>query len=96
MSLAYAVERLYEMGWAAGGELEVPGGLRYPSLAEIRKEFADAGLAFQVRHVALFNCHRAEWSGEDGTNGYCVGTTEAEAAVYALAQLCASRVAVGA
>lgn len=86
MSLAYAVERLDEMGWNGGGSLRTSDGMAYPSKDEVEQEFAEAGLNLRLRHVALFNCYRAEWE-----NGYCVGATEAEAVVFALAQLCGSR-----
>lgn len=91
MSLGIAVERLYEAGW-----MPVPGrltqrlddGRAYPATADVRAEFEAAGYRLSIRHIALFDCYRAEWSGPDGVpEGYCVGKSESEAAVYALAQL---------
>lgn len=96
MSLEFAVERLYQVGWVpASGRLlqSLEDGRLYPSPTEIRREFTEAGLKLTVRHVSLFNCYRAEWSSaeEPVRGGYCVGATEAEALVFALAQLVESR-----
>lgn len=92
MSLEYAVERLYDLGWApTPGRLtqRLEDGRAYPATADVLRAFGDAGLTLKIRHVALFNCHRAEWAG-----GYTVGATEAEAAVFALAHLIKDRDAV--
>lgn len=89
MSLEYAVSRLYEMGWEGGDGLllqKLEDGRAYPAVADIRRYFEAEGENLVVRRVALFNCYRAEWA-----SGYCVGTSEAEAAVYALAKLIEAR-----
>lgn len=95
MSLSIAVERLQEAGWVAGSGVPVhrlEDGRAYPVMSDVSREFASAGLTLTIRYVALFDCHRAEWTTVDGAvEGYCVGRTEAEAGVYALAQLMAAR-----
>ena len=95
MSLEFAVERLLDVGWTPGASRllqRLPDGREYPEAGEVAREFAEAGLKLKVRQVALFSCYRAEWANAEGrVVGYCVGATEAEAAVYALAQLLASR-----
>lgn len=95
MSLSIAVERLHEAGWVAGSGVLVQrlkDGRAYPATADIVREFASAGLRLSIRYVALFDCHRAEWTNVEGAmEGYCVGRTEAEAGVYALAKLMAAR-----
>lgn len=95
MSLEIAVERLYESGWMpTPGRLtqRLDDGRAYPATADVRTEFESAGYRLAIRYIALFDCHRAEWTSAGGrVEGYCVGRTEAEAAVYALAQLTASR-----
>lgn len=91
MSLLDAVDRLYESGWApvSGRQLfRLEDGRLYPSPAEVVREFQAASLQLTIQHVSLFNCHRAEWTGRNEQfSGFCVGGTEQEAAVYALAQL---------
>ncbi len=101
MSLAIAVDRLYETGWLPDGDDplvpgdldRLPTGLRFPTVAAVRRMFADAGLALSLKQNLMFNCHRATWTPADGTvdihgrHGAVVGNCEREAAVYALAQL---------
>lgn len=99
MNLTYAVDRLYDGGWqpeddSAEAPLErLPDGRLYPSVAAVVREFADAGFAFAVRHTPSFNCYRATWAPTDANaegdvlTGTVIGTSEREAAVYALAQL---------
>jgi len=100
MNLTYAVERLLETGWSALAERDVerlPDGRAYPSVAAIRRTFAAAGLGLELKHNFMFNCCRATWApqgerpdpdhAEDDRHGTVVGSDEAEAAVYALAQL---------
>ncbi len=100
MNLEYAVERLYESGWSTFGDYDLerlPDGRAFPSLLTVRREFARAGLELQIKHNLMFNCYRATWgpAGEalddkhaaDESHGTVIGTSEAEAAVYALAQL---------
>ncbi len=91
MSLEYAVDRLYESGWTpTSGRIfkRLDDGRQYPSPDDVALEFTAAGLQLTLRHVTLFNSFRAEWVGRtERFSGYCVGETEQEAAVYALAQL---------
>jgi hypothetical protein len=91
MSLDSAIERLYHLGWRPLGHdsnRSLSKGRAYPSSEEVRQEFAAAGLRFHVEHVPLLGCYRAVWEGNDPRfSGYCVGTSEAEAAVAALAEL---------
>lgn len=93
MSLDFAVARLYEAGWAPGNQSgsdrpQTPEGYPYPSPAEVKEAFQAEGLELQVRYVSLFNCYRAEWKcPQTRRQGYCVGATEPEALVFALAQL---------
>src|SRR5687768_9789228 len=103
MNLTYAVDRLYESGWqpdddSADAPLErAPDGRLYPSVAAVAREFAGAGLAFSVRHTPAFHCYRATWAPIDANadgdilTGTVIGTSEREAAVYALAQSRAAR-----
>jgi hypothetical protein len=93
MTINYAVDRLYQTGWLPGDSqlLErLPSGLRYPTVAAVVAEFAAAGLELSVTPHLMFGCCRAEWaplSAGDGLTGTVVGSSEAEAAVYALAKL---------
>src|SRR3954469_69764 len=101
MNLDYAIERLYQTGWtptaSAVGLEALSDGRRYPSLAEVQREFARRGLRLEIQHKLMFNCYRATWSpasetpdadhAEDESHGTVVGSTDREAAVYALAQL---------
>jgi hypothetical protein len=104
MKLEYAVDRLYEAGWlpGAGVELEMlKDGRRFPSVLEVQRAFAQAGLELSIKHNLVFSCYRATWApaGEpldpahaaDERHGTVVGACEREAAVYALAQLRASQ-----
>jgi hypothetical protein len=87
MSLNYAVDRLYEVGWTPSGtEIQtLPDGRVYPTVNGVKKEFSDAGLSLSLKQTPKFNCVQATWK-----SGTVVGTSEAEAAVYALAQLLSS------
>ena len=104
MNLAYAVDRLYQVGWENCEESDVetlPDGRRFPSVSAVQREFAQAGLELSIKHNAAFKCFRATWapSGEglddkhatDDRHGTVIGACEREAAVYALAQLRAAR-----
>jgi hypothetical protein len=104
MNLDYAVERLYQTGWRSFGEYDLdhlPDGRALPSVLAVQREFARAGLELSIKHNMIFNCCRATWApaGEaldddhaaDESHGTVVGSCEREAAVYALAQLRASR-----
>lgn len=90
MGLDVAIDELYSTGWSA---LDSSGcdyhadGRSYPTLNRIEREFATLGLTLTMKHIQLFDCHRAEWSDETGTPlGAVVGQTPQEAAVYALSQ----------
>lgn len=91
MELTLALDELRATGWS---DLDSTGcaydgdARAYPSVARVRQEFAAAGFEFRVERVDQYSCVRAAWSEKSGTNsGAVVGYTEAEAAVYALAQL---------
>jgi hypothetical protein len=102
MNLTYAVDRLLEAGWLPaeqpGLELErLPDGRSYPSIFAVQREFGRQGLELSIKQNLIFNCYRATWAprGEgidparqgDERHGTVVGSSESEAAVYALAQL---------
>ena len=93
MTINFAVDRLYETGWLpteAAALERLPGGLRYPSVAMVQQTFEDAGLKLSIKPHLMFGCCRAEWSPMApslGLTGTVVGSSEAEAAVYALAKL---------
>jgi len=90
MNLEFSVDKLYETGWRPeeGGTERLPDGRLYPSVARIREIFTCAGFALAIRYVQLFDCYRAVWTDRSGAAaGAVVGADEAEAAVYALAQL---------
>ena len=100
MGLDFAIDELYATGWSAldsAGCLHGPDGRSYPGVPRVRAEFARRGFDLQIRFVQLFDCHRAEWrDGAGVAAGAVVGQTEAEAAVYALAQLRRQTATVGA
>ncbi|MFG0260386.1 MAG: hypothetical protein ACF8LK_08550 [Phycisphaerales bacterium JB041] len=101
MGLDFAVSQLEATGWRGlqpGGCGRLADGRVYPEPARVAREFAEAGFVLRLRHVALFDCYRAEWTesareapdGSPGTPGAepartVVGRTCDEAAVYALA-----------
>lgn len=91
MGLNLALDELRATGWS---DLDSTGcaydtdGRAYPTVARVRQEFAAAGFDFRVERVDQYACHRASWQERGGKeNSAVVGYTEAEAAVYALAQL---------
>lgn len=89
MNLQYAISKLYETGWSPrDGRLlhQAEDGRMYPAVVDVKRVFEEDGLKLTLKNVTLFNCYRAEWPG-----GYCVGSTENEAAVYALAKLLETR-----
>jgi hypothetical protein len=100
MNLDYAVDRLYDAGWAPSAQQELetlPDGRAFPSVLAIQHEFGRAGIELAIKHNLIFACYRATWApiGEpldparaaDARHGTVVGACEREAAVYALAQL---------
>jgi hypothetical protein len=100
MNLAYAVDRLLEVGWLAPDGMDIehlPDGRAFPSILGVQGEFSKAGLELSIKHNLIFNCYRATWAplGEpldpshaaDERHGTVVGACQREAAVYALAQL---------
>jgi hypothetical protein len=104
MNLTYAVDRLLDVGWSPGDQIDLerlPDGRLYPSILAVQNEFARAGLELSIKQNLIFNCHRATWApvGEpldpghaaDERHGTVVGSCEREAAVYALAQLRAAQ-----
>lgn len=93
MDLSFALDELLSTGWSG---LDSTGcsydtdGRAYPTAARVQQEFAMAGYDLTITKVAKFNCFRAEWreSGDPaGVTQAVVSQSEAEAAVYALAQL---------
>jgi len=91
MGLNFAIDELYATGWSAlntaGCEYDADGRA-YPCLDRISREFAEHGFEFAVRHVQIFDCHRAEWHDATGQAfGGVVGQTPTEAAVFALSRL---------
>jgi hypothetical protein len=103
MNLDFAVDRLYESGWAPifddFDQYEtLPDGRRFPGVGAVRREFERAGLKLVFNHNLMFNTHRATWGPlteladstpvqEARRYGTVIGSSEQEAAVYALAQL---------
>ena len=90
VGLDFAIDELYATGWTA---LDTAGcyhsnGRAYPGVQSVKVQFREAGFDMAVQHIQLFDCYRAEWrDGSGAPAGAAVGRTEAEAAVYALAQL---------
>jgi hypothetical protein len=104
MSLTYAVDRLYEIGWLPEQRMDLErlsDGRRYPSLAAIQRLFAEQGLRLSVKEDQKFHCYQAVWSpadevsdparAADERHGTVVGSSDREAAVYALAQYLAAQ-----
>lgn len=104
MSLEYAVDRLYELGWLpeGGPDLErLSDGRRYPTVAGVQRLFAKDGLRLAVKENEKFRCYQATWSPleeatdprhpADDRHGTVVGGCDREAAVYAMAQYRASQ-----
>ena len=94
MGLNFAIDELYATGWTAlntaGCEYDADGRA-YPNLDRIAREFAEHGFEFTIRHVQIFDCHRAEWRDASGQDqqaivGGVVGQSPIEAAVFALSR----------
>ncbi len=91
MGLHVALDELRATGWS---DLDSTGcsyhsdGRAYPGVARVKAEFAAAGYDFRIERIDQYACSRASWRDASGGDaGAVVGYTEAEAAVYALAQL---------
>ncbi|HYE02945.1 MAG TPA: hypothetical protein VD963_06890 [Phycisphaerales bacterium] len=91
MGIDFALDELYATGWS---ELDSSGcgrssdGREFPKPERVRREFSAAGLDLAISRVDRYDCFQAHWSGTPGTaGGSVVGRTEAEAAIFALAQL---------
>jgi hypothetical protein len=104
MNLAYAVDRLYEVGWDVCGDADVEtltDGRKFPSVIAVQRDFAQAGLELSIKHNLMYKCYRATWGpagepldetrGADARHGTVIAACEREAAVYALAQLRAAQ-----
>lgn len=91
MSLGFAIDALYDTGWTVAepkGISRFTDGRPYPSQQQVEESFRAQGFTLSVRHIQLFDCHRAEWRDASGQPcGAVVGQTAEEAAVYALSQL---------
>ncbi|MFM9956672.1 MAG: hypothetical protein ACKVZJ_01240 [Phycisphaerales bacterium] len=88
MGLDFAIDQLFGTGWSAldTSGCEYHGGRCYPGLGRVLREFSAANADLSLRKVDLFDCYRAEWRDASGRAlGGIVGSTELEAAVYALA-----------
>jgi hypothetical protein len=99
MGLDFAVEQLYDTGWAAldtRGCQRLADGRAFPGLERVKAEFTEAGFVLTTRHIQLFDCYRAEWRDAAGAAaGSVVGHTAEEAAVYALSQMRRATALVG-
>ncbi len=92
MGLDFAVDELYATGWSdldSAGCSHHTDGRGYPKVERVRQEFAAAGFDLTISRVDKFNCYRAEWTDTagGGESHSVVSQSEADAAVYALAQL---------
>lgn len=91
MGLNFAIDELYATGWSAldtaGCEYDAEGR-PFPGMDRITRDFAESGFEFSVKHIQIFDCHRAEWHDAVGqASGGVVGQSSTEAAVYALSRL---------
>jgi hypothetical protein len=91
MGLDFALDELFATGWSA---LDTTGcshsadGRAFPRPERVKQEFAAAGVELTIERMTAFNCYRAHWTDpESGQGRAVVGHSEAEAAVFALAQL---------
>ncbi len=99
MGLDVAIDELVRTGWSGAdprGCEHSGSGRVYPGVARVEGEFKSAGFGLRLRHLAAFDCWRAEWADAAGNAaGAVVGSTREEAAVYALARLRGAAVSVG-
>ncbi len=99
MGLDVAIDELYATGWSSPDESQCDrydDGRCYPIVDRAKREASDLGFDLAIRHIQLFDCYRAEWTGESSTTvGAVVGQSEAETAVYALSQMRRSAVGAG-
>lgn len=90
-ALDLSIDELYSSGWSAldsTGCEHTAEGRAYPGLVRIQQEFARLGYELRLRFVQLFDCYRAEWTDAQGkAAGAVVGSSEIEAAIYALSQV---------
>jgi len=87
MDLEIAIDELYATGWSAPdptGCEHAPDGRAIPTPERVRQEFAADAAELTIEHIDRFGCYRAAWTGS--TEGSVVGKSEAEAAIFALAQ----------
>ncbi|MFG0282926.1 MAG: hypothetical protein ACF8R7_00755 [Phycisphaerales bacterium JB039] len=99
MGLDFAIDDLYATGWVPLDTTDcnrAPDGRAYPAVERARREFAEQGFEFSVRHVPAFGCYQAEWSEAGQPAGAVVGVSEAEAVVYALSQFRRRQTAIAA
>lgn len=91
MGLEFALEELYATGWSdldSSGCAHHTDGRAFPRPDRVKQEFAAAGVALTIERMDAFNCYRGHWNDvETGHSRAVVGHSEAEAAVFALAQL---------
>ncbi len=100
MGLDVAIDELYATGWSSPDESQCDrhdDGRCYPIVGRAKREAGELGYDLAIRHIQLFDCYRAEWTGDGSgsTVGAVVGQSEAETAVYALSQMRRSAVGAG-
>ena len=86
------LDELYTSGWTAldSSDCEThDDGRLFPGMPRVEQEMKDLGFELSLKHIQLFDCFRAEWSdaASRAPIGAVVGSSELEAAVYALAQV---------
>jgi len=85
------IDELYDTGWSSLDSTDcdhLDDGRAYPNPDRVCSEFEQLGYSLNIRYVQLFDCYRAEWTDSAGSPaGAVVGSSEVEAAVYALVQL---------
>ena len=91
MGIDIAIEELYATGWSAldSAGCELNGSGRWvPTVDRVVREFDASGYVLSINHAQLFDCYRAVWQTSAGEPvGAVVGSTQQEAAIYALSQL---------